>query len=84
MIEKWKTLPMDIVNNIFSFGVFDSPHHIAYKNSTIRPVFSCELNSNISGEIKLDEDVIQFHEAVNEDYLYFLLQQDGMFISVIE
>ncbi len=70
----FKSLPIELYYKILNFGAVEPPHFVAYKTSTIRPIFSCELQSNISpGSITLiEEDQLNTDEA----YYLFLLNQD--------
>tara|TARA_R110001606_G_scaffold108524_5_gene233643 strand:+ start:8210 stop:8449 length:240 start_codon:yes stop_codon:yes gene_type:complete len=70
----WKKLPMDLVNKIMSYQPIESPSMKAYKSATIRPIFSNELNCNISGEITLsDEPYWEGLTGVDAEYYMFLL-----------
>ena len=72
----FKSLPIELYYKILNFGAVEPPHYVAYKTSKIRPVFSCELQSNIStGFITLVEDN---EDQLNTDeaYYLFLLNQD--------
>ena len=53
----FKSLPIELYYKILNFGIIEPLHYVAYKTAKIRPVFSCELNSNICKEIiTLDEE----------------------------
>ena len=72
MKKLWKVLPMDIVNKILLYSPIQPPHYLAYKNG-IRIITSCELNSNLSGTIKL---LGGEENDLNEEWFLFLLSQE--------
>ena len=72
MKKLWKVLPMDIVNKILLYSPIQPPHYLAYKNG-IRIITSCELNSNLSGTIKL---LGGEENDLNNEWLLFLITQE--------
>ena len=82
----FKSLPMELYYKILNYGAIEPPHLVAYKTAKIRPIFSNELNCNISGNIKLNEDMdlfavfddVEINQMTDLDaeYYMFLLNQD--------
>ena len=70
------SLPLELYYKILNFGAIEPPHFVAYKTATIRPIFSCELYSNISEDsitlVDNDDDEMN----TDEEYFLFLLTQD--------
>lgn len=71
-------IPMNLYYKILTYGAIEPPHFIAYKTAIIKPIFSNELNCNLSGEMKLREN-IEFEDfpegdELNEEWFMFLLQ----------
>jgi len=74
MNDIFRKLPIEIINKILLYAPIQPPHFIAYKTG-IRIITSCELNSNLSGEIKLiDEE--RDENALNEDWFMYLVSQE--------
>ena len=71
-------LPMDLYYKLINYGIYEPLHVIAIKDkSNLRPIFNCELNSNISGEIKLNDDDDDNLEALNQEwFMYLLMNQE--------
>ena len=66
-------LPIELYYKILSYGAIEPPHVIAIKDkSNLRPIFNCELNSNITGTIKLKDDDDDL-ESLNQEWFMFLL-----------
>ena len=74
LIKIFENLPMDIVNKIMLFAPIQPPHFLAYKTG-IRIITSCELNSNLSGTIKLLGGGYEEND-LNEEWFHFLLSQE--------
>ena len=70
-------LPIELYNKIILYGAIEPPHVKAIKDpSNLKPVFNCELNSNISGTIKLNDDEYNL-EALNQEwFMYLLMNQE--------
>ena len=70
-------LPIELYYKLINYGIYEPPHYIAFKTAIIRPIFSNELNCNISGEIKLHttefEDTV-LEDELNQEWFMFLLQ----------
>jgi len=66
MFEK---LPIEIYYKLINYGIYEPTHYIAFKTAKIRPIFSNELNCNISGVITLNETI---QDDLNEEWEYFL------------
>jgi hypothetical protein len=66
-------IPLELYYKILNYGAIEPSHLVAYKTAKIRPIFSCELNCNLTGVIKLlTEDEIDLNEEwedFNNDYL---------------
>lgn len=76
--KKEVILPLNLYYKILTYGAIEPPHFIAYKTAIIKPIFSNELNCNISGEIKLIDNV-EFEDfpegdELNQEWFMFLLQ----------
>tara|TARA_R110000824_G_scaffold6732_1_gene31078 strand:+ start:269 stop:559 length:291 start_codon:yes stop_codon:yes gene_type:complete len=88
MFEK---LPIELYYKLINYGIYEPPHYVAYKTAKIRPIFNCELNCNLSGEIKLspltefedypENDLDAEWLAFNENPMYYLQNQD-LFIDL--
>tara|TARA_R110000764_G_scaffold10850_8_gene33006 strand:- start:229 stop:501 length:273 start_codon:yes stop_codon:yes gene_type:complete len=82
----FKSLPIELYYKILNYGAIEPPHLVAYKTAKIRPIFSNELNCNISGNIKLNEEMdlfavfddveINLMSDLDAEYYMFLLNQD--------
>tara|TARA_B110000902_G_scaffold113995_2_gene134232 strand:+ start:1841 stop:2059 length:219 start_codon:yes stop_codon:yes gene_type:complete len=70
-------LPMELYYKLINYGIYEPLHVIAIKDkSNLRPIFNCELNSNISGEIKINDDDDNL-EALNQEwFMYLLMNQE--------
>jgi len=69
-------LPIELYYKILSYGAIQPPHFIAFKTAKVKPIFSNELNCNISGEIKLypNTEFEDFPEdELNQEWFMFLL-----------
>lgn len=58
------SIPIEIYYKLINYGIYQPPHYLAYKNATIRPIFSNELNCNISGEpiVLLTDEEIELNQ----------------------
>jgi len=81
----FKSLPIEIYHKLINYGIYEPPHFVAYKTAVIRPIFSCELNSNLSDNQKLilltDEEMelnAEWEAFNNGDYdpMFYLQNQD--------
>lgn len=69
-------LPIDLYYKILSYGAIEPPHVKAIKNKlNLRPIFNCELNSNVSGTIKLNNEDFDLEELNQEWFMYLLMNQ---------
>tara|TARA_R110001592_G_scaffold182498_3_gene425775 strand:- start:20013 stop:20243 length:231 start_codon:yes stop_codon:yes gene_type:complete len=74
-------IPLEIYRKIILYGAIVPLHYTAYKTATIRPIFSNELNCNLTGTITLDEedDLFDLFEGqltgVDLEYYQYLLSQ---------
>jgi hypothetical protein len=73
MLNCWKELPLDLVRKILLYRI-PSQSHRAYTTAKIRPIFNCELNSNLTeGKIKIVDDAeilnINYEDFVNGSYI---------------
>jgi len=66
-------LPIELYYKLINYGIYEPPHFIAYKTAIIRPIFSNELNCNISGEIKLEGGGYEEND-LNNEWLLFLIE----------
>ncbi len=66
-------LPIDLYYKLINYGIYEPPHYIAFKTAIIKPIFSNELNCNISGEIKLEGGGYEEND-LNEEWLLFLIE----------
>ena len=73
MYSKMDRIPMDLFNKLITYGIYEPPHYIAYKTAIKKPIFSCELNSFITGDMKLREGYIDELEELNMEWLYYLI-----------
>lgn len=81
-------LPLELYYKILNYGAIEPPHVVAYKTAKIRPIFTCELNSNLTDNIpfKLNEEMDLFEvfdgveinqmTDIDAEYYMFLLNQD--------
>jgi len=67
-------IPMNLYYKILTYGAIEPPHFIAYKTAIIKPIFSNELNCNLSGEIQLIGGGYEEND-LNEEWFMFLLSQ---------
>jgi len=72
-------IPLNLYYKILSYGAIEPLHFIAYNTAKVKPIFSNELNCNISGEIQLREN-IEFEDfpegdELNQEWFMFLLSQ---------
>lgn len=67
-------LPLHLYYKILTYGAIESPSFVAYKTAIIRPIFSNELNCNITGKIKLEGGGYEEND-LNEEWFGFLLSQ---------
>ena len=72
-------LPIKLYYKILNYGAIEPPHLVAFKTAKVKPIFNNELNCNISGEIKLEENT-EFEDfpdddlnSLNEEWFMFLL-----------
>tara|TARA_R110002020_G_scaffold181364_2_gene376189 strand:+ start:49 stop:345 length:297 start_codon:yes stop_codon:yes gene_type:complete len=84
----FKTLPIEIYYKLINYGIYEPPHFIAYKTAKIRPIFNCELNSNITdNQILKLSPLTEFEDypendldaewlAFQENPMYYLQNQD--------
>ena len=75
MFILYMLLPLELYYKILTFGAVVPPHFTAYSNSTIRPIFSCELHSNMSDGIMILEENDE-ELTTDEEYYLFLLHND--------
>ena len=71
-------IPIHIYRKIILYGAVVPLHYTAYKTAKIKPVFTNELNCNLSGTITLNEDdPMEYGEdnltALDAEYYLFLL-----------
>jgi hypothetical protein len=69
-------IPLEIYRKIILYGAIVPLHYTAYKTAISRPIFSNELNCNLSGTITLNEDEEEEQEqltGLDLEYYYFLL-----------
>ena len=66
-------IPLEIYRKIILYGAIVPLHYTAYKTATIRPIFSNELNCNLTGTITLDEE--EELTGVDLEYYQYLLSQ---------
>ena len=66
-------LPIELYYKLINYGIYEPPHYIAFKTAIIRPIFSNELNCNISGEIKLEGGGYEEND-LNNEWLLFLIE----------
>jgi len=67
-------IPINLYYKILTYGAIEPPHFIAFKTAIIKPIFSNELNCNISGEIKLIGGGYEEND-LNQEWFEFLLSQ---------
>lgn len=67
-------IPINLYYKILTYGAIEPPHFIAFKTAIIKPIFSNELNCNISGEIKLEGGGYEEND-LNQEWFEFLLSQ---------
>jgi len=68
-------LPIELYYKILTYGAIEPSHVIAIKDkSNLRPIFNCELNSNITGTIQLNEGYEE--DELNNEWLLFLITQE--------
>ena len=65
-------IPIHLYYKILTYGAILPPHFIAYTTAKIKPIFSNELNCNISGEIKLIDNLDE--EELNEAWFMYLIE----------
>ena len=72
----FKSLPIELYYKILNYGAVVPLHFTAYKTAKVRPIFSCELNSNLSdnNELILEESDDELN--TDEEYYMFLLNQN--------
>lgn len=71
-------IPLNLYYKLINYGIYEPPHFIAFKTALIKPIFSNELNCNISGEMKLIDNV-EFEDfpegdELNEAWFMFLIE----------
>tara|TARA_R110000787_G_scaffold262664_2_gene368294 strand:- start:423 stop:629 length:207 start_codon:yes stop_codon:yes gene_type:complete len=66
-------IPLEIYRKIILYGAIVPLHYTAYKTATIRPIFSNELNCNLTGTITLDEE--EELTDLDLEYYQYLLSQ---------
>lgn len=70
-------LPIELYYKILLYGAIEPPHVKAIKDkSNLRHIFNCELNSNISGTIKLNDDEFNLETLNQEWFMYLLMNQE--------
>lgn len=70
-------LPIELYYKILLYGAIEPLHVKAIKDkSNLRPIFNCELNSNISGTIKLKDDEIDLEELNQQWFMFLLMNQE--------
>ena len=67
-------IPLNLYYKILTYGAIEPPHFIAFKTAKVKPIFSCELNCNLSGEMKLIGGGYEEND-LNEEWFMFLLSQ---------
>lgn len=75
-------IPIHIYRKIILYGAVVPLHYTAYKTAKIKPVFTNELNCNLTGTITLNEDdpmdIFDDYDnltGTDAEYYLFLLNQ---------
>lgn len=68
MLKCWENLPLELVRKVLLYRI-PSQSWFAYTTAQVRPIFNCELNSNLSeGKINIFNE----EELLNIDYIDFV------------
>lgn len=78
MINRWKTLPKELVDKIMVYQPIESPAMMAWDTAEIREVTNNELWCKVDGDIEIhssDSDSDDEVEALNLEWFHFLLTE---------